>query len=82
MGSSKWSDNYSFITAEFTSDKGYNPIGRNFESLLAATGKVSEGSSSSAQQTKRSAKEDALAREFEAYAASRDRDIPGPTRRQ
>ena len=84
MGSTKWSDNYSFITAEFTSDKGYNPIGRNFESLLAAGGggKAAGSSSSGGQQTKRSAKEDALARDFEAYTASRDRDIPGPTRRQ
>jgi hypothetical protein len=85
MGSTKWSDNYSFIAAaEFTSDKGYNPIGRNFESLLAvgSGGKAAGSSSSAGQQTKRSAKEDALARDFEAYTASRDRDVPGPTRRQ
>ena len=77
MGSMKWSDNYSFIGAEFSSDKGYDPISRNFESLIgpgAAGG--NGGKSTSAPQSRSSAKADALNREFEAFTASRDNDIP------
>lgn len=93
MSGGTWSDAYSFLGgAEFTSDKGYNPIHRNFESLLpvgagaggggGGGGAGGAGGASAAPTAKRSAKEDALLREFEAFSASRDRDVPGPVARR
>jgi hypothetical protein len=80
MGGNKWSDNYSFLGgAEFSSDKGYDPIARNFESLLA-TGSVT--AASKPPEPKRTAKEDELLRQFEQFTASRDKDIPGPVMRR
>jgi len=80
MGGSKWSDNYSFLGgAEFSSDKGYDPISRNFESLIPT------GASASTYKPpapKRTAKEDELLQQFERYTASRDKDIPGPVGRR
>ena len=81
MGGNKWSDNYSFLGgAEFTSDKGYDPISRNFESLLATGG--AGGPASKPPEPKRTAKEDELLRQFEQFSASRDKDIPGPVMRR
>jgi hypothetical protein len=85
MSGSKWSDNYSFIgsTDGKTSDKVYNPIGRNFESLLpAGMGMAGGGAAPSAPQEKRSPKEEALLREFEAFQKARDMDVPGPAARR
>lgn len=81
MGSGKWSDNYSFVGGEaFSSEKGYNPIERNFESLVQTN---SSGlRASAAPAPKRSVKEEALLNEFQAYTAQRDRDVPGPATRQ
>ena len=81
MGSGKWSDNYSFVGGDaFSSEKGYNPIERNFESLVPMS--ASGVRQSSAPAPKRSAKEEALMNEFQAYSAQRDLDIPGPHARQ
>ena len=80
MGSGKWSDNYSFVGETFSSEKGYNPIERNFESLIPANS--SGVKARAAPPPKRSAKEEALLNEFQAYAAQRDRDVPGPAARQ
>ena len=81
MGSGKWSDNYSFVGGDaFSSDKGYNPIERNFESLVPTNAMGVR--QASAPAPKRSAKEEALLNEFQAYSAQRDRDIPGPPTRQ
>ena len=81
MGSGKWSDNYSFVGGDaFSSDKGYNPIERNFESLIPTNAMGVR--QASAPAPKRSAKEEALLHEFQAYSAQRDRDIPGPPTRQ
>jgi hypothetical protein len=81
MGGNKWSDNYSFLGgAEFSSDKGYDPIARNFESLLA-TG-AGGATASKPPEPKRTAKEDELLRQFEQFTASRDKDIPGPVMRR
>jgi hypothetical protein len=81
MGSGKWSDNYSFVGGDaFSSEKGYNPIERNFESLIPVS--ASGVRQASAPAPKRSAKEEALLNEFQAYTAQRDMDIPGPHARQ
>lgn len=81
MGSGKWSDNYSFVGGDpFTSDKGYNPIERNFESLIPTNSAGQR--QTAAPPPKRSAKEEALLNDFQAYSAQRDRDIPGPVSRQ
>ena len=87
MAAGRWSDNFSFIGDPFTAEKGMNPIERNSQSLLpsgagAGFGTADPSGGGATAGTKRSAKEDALLREFEAYSASRDTDVPSaPTRR-
>ena len=82
MSGSKWSDNYSFLGGgEFSSDKGYDPIARNFESLLPM-GAMGGGAASKPPEPKRTAKEDELLRQFEQFSAARDKDIPGPVARR
>jgi hypothetical protein len=84
MGAGKWSDNYSRLDTDFNSQNGWNPIGKNFESLVAgpAAGGQSAANRGSAGGPKPSAKEQQLLSEFERYTAARDRDIPtGPQRR-
>lgn len=95
MSGGSWSDNYSFLgEVGYTAEKGYDPIMRNFKSLYdddagaAATsargsgyGAPAGGAAAAPAGKPASAKEAALLREFEAYAASRDRDIaPAPKR--
>jgi hypothetical protein len=83
MSGGSWSDAYSFIGHEATAEKGYDPIARNFESLISMGGGGGGGGGAGAGAgAKRSAKEEALLREFETYAASRDRDVsPGIMRK-
>jgi hypothetical protein len=81
MGSHSWSDNYSFLGSEINSQNGYNPIGRNFESLIPEAGH-SYGSSKQAAPAKQSEKEKALNRDFESYLANRDHGIQAPLMRQ
>lgn len=85
MGAGKWSDNYSMLGNEFNSQNGWNPIGRNFESLVDPTsggGAAAGGNRSAASGHKPSAKEQQLLSDFERYTAARDRDVPtGPQRR-
>ena len=90
MGGGAWSDAYSFLGNDgYTAEKGYDPISRNFESLIGegvaaggAGGGGAGGARGGASASKRSAKEDALLREFEAFAAARDMDMPmGPMRK-
>jgi len=81
MDAGKWSDSYSYIDSAFTADKGMNPIERNFQSVLSPGGGGGGGGGGGQHAEKRSAKEDALIREFDAYTASRDRDIQKPTQR-
>jgi hypothetical protein len=84
MGAGKWSDNYSRLDTDFNSQNGWNPIGKNFESLVAgpAAGGQSAANRGGAGGPKPSAKEQQLLSEFERYTAARDRDIPtGPQRR-
>ena len=83
MSGNKWSDNYSFLGgAEFSSDKGYDPIARNFESLLSMGSAGGPGASSKPPEAKRTAKEDELLRQFEQFSAARDKDVPGPVMRR
>lgn len=83
MGAGKWSDNYSRLDTDFNSQNGWNPIGKNFESLMSPTS--SAGGSQAANRSgghKPSAKEQKLLSDFERYTAARDHDIPtGPQRR-
>jgi len=79
MASGKWSDAYSFIGDAFSAEKGYDPIERNFQSLLG--GPVG-AAAPTAPVEKRSPKEDALIKDFEAYSKARDRDVTGPPKRQ
>lgn len=84
MGAGKWSDAYSFVShTDYTAEKGYDPIVRNFELLGGpAPGGGSAAATTAAAAPKRSAKEDALIRDFEAYTASRDRDVAPPLMRR
>ncbi len=84
MGAGKWSDNYSMLDNAFDSKDGYNPILRNFESLVAgpAAAQSPANRAGGAGGHKPSAKEQQLLSDFERYTAARDRDIPtGPQRR-
>jgi hypothetical protein len=84
MGDRDWSDMYSFLSHPgFNEGKGTNPIVRNFATLAefggaagdAAAGGAGAGASAG---PKRTAKEEALLAEFEAYTAKRDAGInPG-----
>ena len=89
MAAGKWSDSFSFITDQsMSSEKGLNPIERNFQSVLppgagsAIGGPATPGGGNGPRGEKRSAKEDALLRDFEAYSASRDRDVAAPITRK
>jgi hypothetical protein len=82
MGSHKWSDSYSFLNSEFDSQRGHNPIGRNFESLFSGAAGAAGGKAAPQQKQQRSQKEEQLLSEFERFQASRDRDVPGPRVRQ
>ena len=85
MEGGSWSDNFSFIGSEFTNDKGVNPIERNFASLIpggaAGSSAAAAASAIAGPQAKRSPKEEALLKEFEAYTASRERDVSRPVAR-
>jgi hypothetical protein len=61
----------------------YNPIGRNFESLVPASMFGGGGvAAAPAPKEKKSPKEEALLREFEDFQKRRDMDIPGPAARR
>lgn len=85
MEGGMWSDNFSFLGSEFSSDKGVNPIERNFASLIPGGAAGSSASAAAAAvagpQAQRTAKEDKLLKEFEAYTATRDRDVSRPVAR-
>jgi hypothetical protein len=84
-GSGKWSDSYSFIGAsDGSSDKMFNPIGRQFESLVSGGGGPVPGAvmGGGASKPQVSAKEQAQNARLEAYMASRDADVPGPVARR
>jgi hypothetical protein len=89
MGGNKWSDMYSFVGHAGTAEHGYDPIGRNFESLVSiyggaagAAGGAASGRGAGGSGAKKSEKEEALLRDFEAYSAARDRDVAKPVARR
>lgn len=84
MDGSNWSDGYSFLNDTFTSERGYNPIVRNFESLVSVpTGpeRGGIGGGMSAPPAQRSAKEEKLLKDFEAYSKSREMEFSAPQRK-
>lgn len=88
MSGKSWSDIYSFLVERATTDSDAGSmITRNFELLKsligggAGSGSVGGGAAGGAARAT-SEKEAALLREFEAYAASRDRDVKGPVMRK
>jgi hypothetical protein len=83
MAGGNWSDSYSFVEDQnqMSVEKGMNRIVRNFELLggpLPAGGSGNAGGSKPPQQ--RSAKEDKLLKEFEAFSKMRDMEFTGPKR--
>jgi hypothetical protein len=86
MAGGKWSDAYSFVGDAFTAEKGFDPISRNFQSLVegfaggATPGSAGSGGSAAAAP-KQTAKEAALLKEYEAFTKSREMDISGPPKR-
>jgi hypothetical protein len=85
MAGGNWSDDYSFLDEVFTAEKGVNPIVRNFELLggPASAGGARGGGRSggtAAPAVQRSAKEERLLREFEAFSKSRDMEFSAPQR--
>jgi hypothetical protein len=94
MAGDSWSDGYSYVDSDFTADKGINPIMRNWEGL--GGGNVGGGVGGSmngpggrptggnggggGNGPPRSAKEEKLMREFEAFSKSRDMEFSGPKR--
>jgi hypothetical protein len=86
MAGGKWSDAYSFVGDAFTAEKGFDPISRNFQSLVEGfAGGATPGSAGSAGSAaaapKQTAKEAALLKEYEAFPKSREMDISGPPKR-
>jgi hypothetical protein len=86
MSGSAWSDEYSFLDDSFTSEKGYNPIVRNWESLAGpVTGKGAGGAAAGAGRgvgsggggggPAKSAKEEKLLKEFEQFSKMRDMEF-------
>jgi hypothetical protein len=86
MSGSAWSDEYSFLDDAFTSEKGYNPIVRNWESLAGPTTTRSHGnngnssgatsnSSRVSNAPPKSAKEEKLLAEFEQFSKMRDTEF-------
>ena len=90
MSGGSWSDEYSFLDDAFTSEKGYNPIIRNWESLAGPTmgkghggGSVgssggvggSAGSAGPRGGQPKSAKEEKLLAEFEQFSKMRDMEF-------
>ena len=87
MAGGKWSDAYSFVGDVFTAEKGFDPISRNFQSLVdvfaggATPGAGATAAGAAAAAPKQTAKEAALLKEYEAYTRARDSDVGGPPKR-
>lgn len=87
MSGKSWSDIYSFLTERAAKDgDAGSMIVRNFELLKSlvggAIGGAGAGASGGGAARATTEKEAALLREFEAYSASRDRDVKGPVMRK
>lgn len=80
MSDKKWSDIYSFL-----SSRPRDFAEKTFELLsgiLSSGGGGADGAAGGSASARVSEKEAALLREFEAYAAKRDREVKGPTVRR
>ena len=78
MSDKKWSEIYSYLAA-----RPADSADKTFELLQElAGGAAGAGAGGGAAASRTSEKEAALLREFEAYAASRDRDVKGPIARR
>lgn len=78
MSDKKWSEIYSYLAS-----RPADSADKTFELLPEISGASAGGSSGGGAAAARvSEKEAALLREFEAYAASRDRDVKGPISRR
>jgi hypothetical protein len=85
MSGSAWSDEYSFLEESFTSEKGYNPIVRNWEPLVSAAprgaggvgsgGGAGNGGSFGGGGPAKSAKEEKLLKEFEQFSKMREMEF-------
>jgi hypothetical protein len=81
MAGGHWSDNYSFVSDSFTSEKGLNPIVRNFELLQSAAPQRGGGAVvGTGGGPARTAKEEKLLKEFEQFSKMRDMEFMGPKR--
>jgi hypothetical protein len=89
MDGGNWSDGYSFVGDTFTAEAGMNPIIRNFESLIAPAppakqggggGRGGVGSAGFSGAAPRSAKEEKLLKDFEAFSKAREMEFAGPRR--
>jgi hypothetical protein len=85
MSGSAWSDEYSFLDDAFTSEKGYNPIIRNWESLagpvvgkgagVGGGGAGARGAGGAGPGPAKTAKEEKLLKEFEQFSKMRDMEF-------
>ncbi len=87
MGGSKLSNTYSLLETNYSAEKGFDPITKNFFTLVetvsrAAAGGAGARAAAAPAAAKRSAKDEELQRRFEALAAARDHDVPGPMARK
>ncbi len=80
MAGGNWSDSYSFVDDPFTADKGQNRIVRNFELLGGPMAAQAPSGQAGKPPQQRSAKEDKLLKEFEAFSKMRDMEFTGPKR--
>jgi len=85
MAGGRWSDAYSFVGDAFTAEKGFDPISRNFQSLVEVfAGGATPGAGGggpAAPVVKQTAKEAALLKEYEAFTKARESDVGGPPKR-
>ncbi len=83
MAGGNWSDAYSFLSDTFTAEKGINPIHRNFELLQSggvAGGSAGGSAGASGAAVKRTAKEEKLLSDFEAFTRKRDMEFSSSKR--
>ena len=85
MAGSKLSNTYSLLNeTNYSAEKGFDPITKNFFTLVETATKAMGGAAAAvaAPAAKRSAKDEELQKRYEALTASRDRDVPGPMARK
>jgi hypothetical protein len=83
------SNTYSLLNeTNYSAEKGFDPITKNFFTLVESAPRAAGGAGARAAMAapaaaaKRSAKDEELQKRYEAFAAARDRDVPGPMARK